>query len=95
VRSPSQAAISGSSTKTDVVTGFLDALRSAHGFGGATCLASQVTGTVYDDTRANPGAGLAYYYLVRGTTSCGKGTYGDSGQVPDPRDALDSSGPCP
>jgi hypothetical protein len=91
----SQAAISGSSTKTDVVTGFLDALRSAHGFGGATCLASQVTGTVYDDTRANPGAGLAYYYLVRGTTSCGKGTYGDSGQVPDPRDALDSSGPCP
>jgi hypothetical protein len=41
-----------------------------------------------------PGAGSAWYYLGRAQNGC-DGSYGDSGQVPDPRDALDAGTPCP
>jgi hypothetical protein len=50
--------------------------------------------TPYDDTRPDPPAGVGRWFLVRADNGC-KGTYGDSGEVPDPRDLLDAASPCP
>jgi hypothetical protein len=91
----SQATVSGSATTSDIVTGFVDAVKSTGSFSAASCLVGHVVSAQYDDTRANPTSGKCWYYILRGTTSCGKGSYGNSSLVADPRDALDASGPCP
>jgi hypothetical protein len=91
----SQAATAGPGTVYDIVSGSLGALRLTGTFDGALCLASDLPGPPYEDRRAGLPPGAAHYYLVRGRNSCGGGTYGDSSRVPDPRDALDQSSPCP
>jgi len=83
----SQNPPAGVATSYDVVSGPLSDLRATHGFGGAVCLANDVANTPYDDFRANPPAGDAYYYLVRASASAGTGTYGPA--------ALDANAPCP
>ncbi len=89
----SQDATAGSGTSYDIVTGDLAALVSSRGFTAATCLVDNDADTPFDDGSARPAPGGGAYYLVRGQHAC-TGTYGDSGQTVDPRDALDLSGPC-
>jgi hypothetical protein len=90
----SQDAVAGSSTSYDIVTGDLAALSGAGGYGAATCLVNNDADTPFDDLRPQPAAGVGVYYLVRGQHSC-TGTFGNSREDPDPRDALDTSTPCP
>ncbi len=97
-----QDAIAGTGTAYDLVTGFLAALRGARDYRGATCLANDHAASPYVDTRGAPGAGQAHYYLLRAQNGCGTASYGDSGEVPDPRDGLEDGAtslpdpdPCP
>jgi hypothetical protein len=85
----------GPATGEDVVSGDLSDLRDTGGYSGAICLASDLPGPSYEDTRPDPAAGEARYYLVRAVNACGAGTHGDAGPEPDPRDGLDAAGPCP
>ena len=41
----------------------------------ATCLAADLSGTSWIDTRAAPSSGDAYYYMARGEEVC-TGSYG-------------------
>jgi len=91
----SQDATAGTGTVYDVVTGDVAALRSSKSYSGATCLVGNQPDTPYEDTRTGPSVGASYYYLLRAKNSCGSATYGNAGTTPDPRDALDSSSPCP
>jgi hypothetical protein len=84
----------GLATFTDIASGLLSELRDSGGFGAASCLAQDRTGNSYDDTSAGPGAGEGLYYLLRGGTSCGDGSFGDSTLAADPRDALDAGATC-
>jgi len=86
----------GSGAVYDLVTGPASQLRPDAGYSRAGCLTAGVPDTPFTDTRPGPPMGQAVYYLVRGRNGCGLGTYGDSGQTPDPRDALDAGTPtCP
>lgn len=80
----------------DVVRGLLSELRSDHGFGRATCLASYWSAPPFVDAGAPP-EGDAYYYLVRARGPTGVGTYGDGSPArPNVRDPLDETlGTCP
>ncbi len=93
----SQDAVAGASTVYDVVTGLLSDLLAARDYSGAACLGT-VDDTPAIDSMAAPAPGDGRYYLVRARVdcevACGAG-YGDSTLVPDPRDDLDISGPCP
>jgi len=89
----SQDGSSGTGTNYDIVTGDMAALVSS-GFAAATCLVNNDADTPFDDGSPPPAAGSGVYYLVRGQHAC-TGTYGNSGQAVDPRDALDLDGPCP
>ena len=62
----------------DVVTGTLSAIAINGGVSAATCLIDNTASTSYHDTRANPAAGAAYYYLVRASNVCGAGSYGQA-----------------
>jgi hypothetical protein len=94
----SLAAQAGTSTRYDLLTGQLGALRSNGNFTGVACLGNDATSTTLMTTQAWPPTvtALGYYYLVRGQNSCGNGSYGDATIAPDPRDPLDgSASPCP
>jgi DNA-binding beta-propeller fold protein YncE len=54
----------------------------ASGFASAGCLAGAIPGTAWTDARPDPARGDGYYYLVRGTKSCGAGSFG-AGSGPD------------
>jgi len=90
-----QAVYAGSGTRYDLVTGDLGQLRATSGFSGATCLVAGSGEPPFDDLRAGPDPGLGYYYLLKARNSCWRGTFGDSGHAPDPRDALDDAALCP
>jgi agmatine/peptidylarginine deiminase len=62
----------GSATLYDVLRGELSTLGSGY---GDTCLASDWSDLTIDDASPIP-PDTGYYYLVRGTNSCGIGTYG-------------------
>jgi len=81
-------------TVTDIAVGVLSTLKSTGNFSAATCLADGIAGATYDDLDANPPSGEARWYLIRATSSCGIGSYGDSSLAIDPRDALDSGPVC-
>ena len=91
----SQDPTAGRGTVYDVVTGDVAALRSSKSYSGATCLAGNRADSPYEDARTGPSVGASYYYLLRAKNSCGAATYGNARATPDPRDALDSSSPCP
>ena len=84
----------GPSAVYDVVSGLVAELRADAGFDRAACLASNLADTPTVDPRPGPGLGEAFYYLVRGSNSCGTGTYGDSSLTPDLRDLLDAGTPA-
>jgi len=90
-----QLGTAGACTAYDVVSGSLGQLRSDHNFGSAICLANDRRVATYDDTRPDPTAGSGYYYLARAQNDRGTATFGDSSTVPDPRDALNNTFPCP
>ena len=91
----SQDAAAGAGTVYDVASGWLSDLVESGGYGDASCLAAAVADTPYDDTSADPAAGDGVFRLIRARNTCGAGSYGDSSLLPDPRDALDATSPCP
>jgi hypothetical protein len=93
----SQDATCGTGTVYDVVTGSPSDLRPAAGYANAVCGQNDHPDTPYVDLNPDPALGSIRYWLVRAWNGCttGGGTYGDSTQVPDPRDALDAGVPCP
>jgi photosystem II stability/assembly factor-like uncharacterized protein len=84
----------GPSTRARIASGALGDLRAA-GFTTASCLAQDLAEPSYLDARPAPAPGEGEYSLVRAVNACGPGTYGDSGESPDPRDGLDNADPCP
>jgi subtilisin-like proprotein convertase family protein len=64
----------GIGTLYDVVRGRVDELPTGSG-ASETCLdAGRVEPTL--DSGSDPGSGVAFYYLVRGSNACGAGSYG-------------------
>jgi hypothetical protein len=61
----------------DLAAGSLLALRSSGGFGGATCLANNLTTPSGVDS-GQPSAGDGFYYAARASNICGTGTYGST-----------------
>ncbi len=88
-----QAATAGPGTAYTVVTGDAAALRRDGGFTSACTLRRGAAATTLSETRPDPPAGSAYYYLVRAENTCGSGTFGDGSGTPDPRDLLDAALP--
>lgn len=90
-------AVSGA-TPFDVVRGGLSTLRSSNGnFQSATqqCIANNTTATSRT-TGGNPGAGDGYWFLVRGSTCGGAGTYDDGAQTGSRDAGINASGHgCP
>jgi hypothetical protein len=62
-------------SRYDVASGTLFDLRSGGGVDTAGCLANDVAGATLEDTRGTA-PGVGYYYIVRGQSECGTGTYG-------------------
>jgi hypothetical protein len=93
----SQDAAAGSGTVYDVVTGLVSDLIAQDNYSSATCGINDHADTPYVDVNADPAVGAVRYWLVRAWNGCttGGGTYGDSTETPDPRDALDAGVPCP
>ncbi len=93
----SWTAVSGASP-FDVVQGSLSGLRSSGGnFQTATqqCIVNDTTATTRT-TDGNPSAGDGYWFLVRGSTCGGAGTYDDGTQVGSRDAGIDGSGHgCP
>ena len=91
----SQAISAGPGTAYDIVTGYVSSLLSGGSYSSASCLVPAWGAPPYDDARSGPPAQDSFYYLVRAGNSCARATYGDSTLVPDPRDVLEQSTPCP
>jgi matrixin len=91
----SQDAINGTATSYDIVTGLAISLRPNGGYAGATCAVNDRPDTPFTDPNPVP-VGTIRYWIMRAHNACnsGPGTYGDSTQTPDPRDALDAGAPC-
>lgn len=60
-------------------------------FAAAVCQASDIVGPSIETTSV----GSAWFLVNASVPACPSGTFGDSGVVPDPRDVLDASSPCP
>ncbi len=71
-----QAGAAGPGIRYDVVSGSILDLRSAGLVAATSCLASDVPGASYSDSRANPSAGDGIYYLARAENACGPGGFG-------------------
>ena len=65
----------GAGVEYDLASGSLDDLRADQGVSGASCLDDDLATASASDARGLP-AGEGYYYIVRGQSSCGSGTYG-------------------
>ena len=70
--------LAAGATLSDVLRGLLSALPVGPGGGDETCIASGIQGTTFTDAD-DPAGDDAFWYLVRGVSSCGKGTYGFQG----------------
>jgi hypothetical protein len=87
-----QSSTSGPGVSYDEIRGHLSKVAN---FTDVACHTPNTTLTSSDDPDL-PATGDGFYYLVRAGSGTGcVGTYGDSTVTPDPRDSLDSSGPCP
>jgi hypothetical protein len=75
----------------DVAGGSLFTLHSDGSVGGAACLADDVPGANWDDTRPDPAPDEAYYYLLRPQSPCGPGSYGSSSSASE-REPLSACG---
>ncbi len=74
------------SSWSDVLRGLVSGLPVGPGGGDEVCLENGIAGTSTTDS-ADPDPGEAFWYLIQGTNSCGRGPYGDQVQdgVPSPR----------
>jgi hypothetical protein len=86
-------AFSPADSSFDVVKGLLSDLSRDTDYSQASCLYPLASAPVED--LSIPPAGDGYWYLARGKDCCAAEGYGDSTLVPDPRDLLDASSPCP
>jgi hypothetical protein len=86
--------IEGLQSNLDVVSGLLAELHEDGDFFHVCFLGSFIDTTQAVDARADPPPGDGYYYLVAGTCASPIG-FGDSSLVPDPRDVLPVTYPCP
>ena len=77
---------------SSMVAGTLSALRESASFADATCL-GDFASTAVPLPLEDPPSGDGWYVLARGNPHCA--SYGDSSLVPDPRDDLDQTDPCP
>jgi hypothetical protein len=59
----------------DVASSTLSDLK-VNGTSTATCVANDLGSPSYVEVRPDPAAGDGYYYLIRGASACGTGTYG-------------------
>ncbi len=68
----------GAGVRYDLAGGLISALRPDGGVVNGACLGDDVGAALYDDARAKPTVGDAYYYIVRAEKppACGTGTYG-------------------
>ena len=67
----------GSGMRYDLASGTVSSLLADRSAIGAACIAADLAVPQFDDTRPDPLAGEAYYYVVRsGKSGCGFGTYG-------------------
>lgn len=83
----SQHPPAGVAATYELATGVISDLAGAYGLDGATCLATGLVDTPYDDNRRPPSAGAGYYYFVRARNALGAATWGPS--------ELDVNPPCP
>jgi hypothetical protein len=72
----SWAILPGGTLGYDVSGGLLSLLRSTGSSSDASCLQNDVAAASWNDPRPDPEVGNGYYYLVRGQSVCGPGTYG-------------------
>ena len=93
----SLAAGAGPAVVYDLVTGQIRALHANQGFAASQCLGNDETMTSVVKLQVAPDPPLpnGWWYLVRGQNVCGAGTFGDGSGIPDPRDVLDGTPPCP
>lgn len=73
----------------DVVGGLVSQLRVDGGAVSALCLADDRDVVSWSDTRPDPVAGAAYYYLVRAQGPCGTGSYGHASFGPERTPVID------
>lgn len=86
--------IEGLQSDIEVVSGFLSELHADGDFFHVCHMGLFVDTTQAVDTRPDPPLGDGYYYLMAGTCASPIG-FGDSSLVPDPRDVLPVTYPCP
>jgi len=76
----------GSGTRYEILSGLVGRLRPAAGFGEDFCVSAQSNGGTWQDSRQAPGAGDAWFYIIRAKNACGNGTLGTP-QADQPRGA--------
>jgi hypothetical protein len=86
--------VEGFQSNLDVVSGSISELLEDGDFSHVCSLGSFIDTTQAVDDRPDPSPGDGYYYLVAGTCAKPIG-FGDSSLVPDPRDVLPVTYPCP
>jgi glucose/arabinose dehydrogenase len=93
----SQSATAGPATTYTLASGDLETLLTERGYASACTLLEGLALPQAIETRSDPPAGMADYYLVKATNGCDSGTYGDASPAEDPRDDLDLAflPPCP
>lgn len=91
----SQAETAGPSVLYDVISADAGELTGSGDFSLSACMARGHPDNFIEPV-ALPQTGDATLFYVRARTACGRGTYGDSDLLPDPRDFLDDpvNGPC-
>lgn len=92
----SQNSVAGSGTVYDIVSGDVQDLKAMGGYAAASCSENDRPDAPFVDATVVE-TGHVRYWLVKACNACNAGacTFGDSNVVPDPRDALDASPPCP
>jgi len=97
----SEDPVAGAATRYDIVSGLASQLALDGDFRSSACLVDDHPDTPYTDTRGNPPAGDAYYYVIRAVNPCGSGTYGNPPSGPsragleDGAASLPYPDPCP
>lgn len=83
-------ATTGSAIVYDVYSGLISGVAPGGDLSGGACRAEDLTTRSYEDAGPDPPPGDAMYFIVRGQTLCGDGTYGDAN-----RDTTAAAGASP
>jgi hypothetical protein len=71
--------VAAGATASDVLRGLLDSLPVGPGGGDETCVGDSIGGSALTDTDVPP-PGSSFWYVVRGVSACGTGSYGSQAQ---------------